>query len=260
MGNYRHCVEKGAAVTYDDKLSLPAGSRYFHSNLIPLRDSSGRIHRVVGACTDITEQKVIEERLRRSESRLKGAQRLARIGNWERDKSTDIGYWSDEMFRIYGLPTGIAPSFLAFLNCVYPEDRQKLLEAHQTVESTDAPVDIEFRIIRPNDEMRYVRTILEAVRDDHGAVVRTVGATQDVTDRKRAQDEVFARQKLESVGTLASGIAHDFNNLLGAVLAQTELAQAECGDGFRSRRSTEDDPHADDPRLRNCPSVDDLCR
>ena len=124
VGNYRLCVEKGAAVTYDDELTFPGGSRYFHTNLIPLRDSSGRIHRVVGACIDITELKVVEERLRRSESRLSGAQRLARVGNWERDISTGTAYWSDEMFRIYGLPTGVAPSFTAFLNCLYPEDRE----------------------------------------------------------------------------------------------------------------------------------------
>jgi nitrogen-specific signal transduction histidine kinase/CheY-like chemotaxis protein len=76
-----------------------------------------------------------------------------------------------------------------------------------------------------------VQAIIEAVRNDSGEVVRTVGATQDITDQKRAQEEVFARQKLESVGTLASGIAHDFNNLLGGVLLQTELAQEECAVG-----------------------------
>jgi nitrogen-specific signal transduction histidine kinase/CheY-like chemotaxis protein len=58
-----------------------------------------------------------------------------------------------------------------------------------------------------------------------------VGATQDITDQKRAQEESLARQKLESLGTLAGGIAHDFNNLLGAVLAQSELAIGELAAG-----------------------------
>jgi nitrogen-specific signal transduction histidine kinase/ActR/RegA family two-component response regulator len=58
-------------------------------------------------------------------------------------------------------------------------------------------------------------------------VIRVVGVTQDITDLKRSQQESAAKQKLESVGTLASGIAHDFNNLLGGVLAQADLALAE---------------------------------
>jgi nitrogen-specific signal transduction histidine kinase len=57
------------------------------------------------------------------------------------------------------------------------------------------------------------------------------GACQDITDSRRAQEEMVARQKLESVGTLANGIAHDFNNILGAVMAQAELALAEVAAG-----------------------------
>jgi PAS domain S-box-containing protein len=185
----------------------------------------------IGSCTDITDQKQVVERLRGSETRLKDAQHLAKIGSFERNLEDDKAYWSDEMFRIYGLVNDTPPSTTALLNCVYPNDRQKLVEAHEQVRANNAPVDIEFRIVRPDGEVRYARTILEAVRDDRGAVVHMVGATQDVTDLKRAQEESVARQKLESLGTLASGIAHDFNNLLGSILAQTELAHLECADG-----------------------------
>jgi nitrogen-specific signal transduction histidine kinase len=67
--------------------------------------------------------------------------------------------------------------------------------------------------------------------DEDGSPECMFGACQDVTDARRAKEESFARQKLESLGTLAGGIAHDFNNLLGAVLAQTELAMAELATG-----------------------------
>ena len=80
-----------------------------------------------------------------------------------------------------------------------------------------------------------------------------------MTDLKRAQADGFARQKLESVGTLASGIAHDFNNILGGVLSQTELAREEC-----AARSSPDEElttirESGDTRLRNCSPVDGLC-
>ena len=71
----------------------------------------------------------------------------------------------------------------------------------------------------------------EIVLGDDGLPVRIFGALQDITDSRRAQQRLFAAQKLESIGTLASGIAHDFNNLLGAVLAQAELALAELAAG-----------------------------
>jgi signal transduction histidine kinase len=93
----------------------------------------------------------------------------------------------------------------------------------------------EYRIVRADGEIRFVRSVLEAIRDDHDAVIRVVGATQDITDLRRAQQESAARQKLESVGTLASGIAHDFNNLLGGVLAESELALAELDAGLHPR-------------------------
>jgi nitrogen-specific signal transduction histidine kinase/CheY-like chemotaxis protein len=67
--------------------------------------------------------------------------------------------------------------------------------------------------------------------DEDGSPTRMFGTCQDVTGARRAQEDAFARQKLESLGALASGIAHDFNNLLGATLAQAELATVELASG-----------------------------
>jgi len=59
--NYCRCLEAGTPITYDDELNLPSGRRYFHSNLIPMRNASGRIHRIVGACIDTTDFKRTQE-------------------------------------------------------------------------------------------------------------------------------------------------------------------------------------------------------
>jgi C4-dicarboxylate-specific signal transduction histidine kinase len=85
--------------------------------------------------------------------------------------------------------------------------------------------------------VRFVRSIIESVKNDRRVVVPLVGATQDITEAKRAQDELWARQKLESLGTLAAGIAHDFNNLLGGVLAQADLALTELSSGSNAGRA-----------------------
>jgi two-component system cell cycle sensor histidine kinase/response regulator CckA len=177
----------------------------------------------IGSCIDITEQKLIEERLRASEGRLMNAQRLARLGCWERDDATGITEFSDEMLSILGRPDYPPRTLAEFLNYVHPEDRERVREGALRARSTGTSVEGEYRIIRADSEVRVVRSVLEAIRNERGAVIRVVGATQDITDLKDAQEESAARQKLESVGTLASGIAHDFNNLLGGVLAQAEL-------------------------------------
>jgi PAS domain S-box-containing protein len=74
---------------------------------------------------------------------------------------------------------------------------------------------------------RWIRAVYEPTRDAGGHVDGWIAVVTDITDARRAQEEEFARQKLESLGTLAGGIAHDFNNLLGGVLAQAELALEE---------------------------------
>jgi two-component system, cell cycle sensor histidine kinase and response regulator CckA len=77
---------------------------------------------------------------------------------------------------------------------------------------------------------RFFQTNLIPLRNQQGRIHRIIGCCIDFTDLKRSQEEAFDRQKLESVGVLASGIAHDFNNILGAILASTELALIERGD------------------------------
>ena len=87
-----------------------------------------------------------------------------------------------------------------------------------------------------------------------------VGNCTDITDLKRSQEENLARQKLESVGRLASGIAHDFNNLLGGVLAQADLALEELASGARPEEELNRIRMVAIARRRNRPPAHDLCR
>jgi signal transduction histidine kinase len=91
----------------------------------------------------------------------------------------------------------------------------------------------EFQIVRPDGDLRTVTFTSQILLDGAGAPRHIFGACQDVTDDRRMQEEDLARQKLETVGTLANGIAHDFNNLLGGVLAQAQLALSELAAGSR---------------------------
>ena len=161
--------------------------RWLLNNATPLY-REGEFAGFIGSCIDITEQKLIEEQLRASEVQLKDAQRLAKVGSWERHIDADSIYWSDENSRIFGLPNDAQPNFPSFLKCVHPKDREKILEADRQVRLTHGPLEVEYRIIRPDGEARFVRSIVEVIRNDQGAPVRLAGATQDITEQVEARE------------------------------------------------------------------------
>ncbi len=205
--------------------------RFVHSVFEALRNGQGLAVRVVGASQDITEQVTAGELLRESEGRLKSAERLAHLGHWSWDAKSKQVIWSEECFRIFGRPLDFQPSYEEFLNAVLPPDRELVERAQRERLAGKNGTSIEYRIGRPDGDVRIVKSVSEVVLDEEGGTVRMFGAAQDITDLRRAQEESFARQKLETLGTLANGIAHDFNNLLGAVLAQADVALAECAAG-----------------------------
>ena len=143
---------------------------------------------VVGTSVDVTERKQAEQALRESEANLKRAQEIAHIGSWYLDITRNHLTWSDEVFRIFGIPTGTALSYEAFLNRVYPQDREHVNRAW-TAALHGAPYDIEHRVLA-GDELKWVRERAAVEFDPQGKAVRGIGTVQDITERKRAEEEV----------------------------------------------------------------------
>ena len=185
----------------------------------------------IAVVEDITEQVKARELLRQSEWHLKNAARLAHIGYWQWDIKANQVSGSDEMFRIFGKPANYTPSYDDFLQTVIPEEREQVTRWVGDCLAEKRGSEIEYQIAWPNGEVRAVSCISELSLGEEGLPTRMFGACQDITDFRRAQRENLARQKLESIGTLAGGIAHDFNNLLAGVLAEAELAGAELEQG-----------------------------
>ena len=170
--------------------------------------------------------------LRTSEERLKAAERLAHVGHWDWDVKTNKLSWSEEVYRIFGVPREYEPSYDGFIQAAVPHDSERLRKWTGDCIARQVGQSIEFQIVRPDGDSRTLSCTSEVSIDEEGLPARFFGACQDITDSRRVQQEDFARKKLESVGILAGGIAHDFNNLLGGVLAQSELALEEGGSGL----------------------------
>jgi PAS domain S-box-containing protein len=127
------------------------------------------------------------------ERKLEEAQRLAHVGYWERDPDTDLITWSDETYRIFGLEPQARTLRLAQLpELVHPEDRQILIQALAEARS-GGPRDVEYRVIRPNGEVRLVHSQGNVIRDESGGPRRMFGTVQDITERKRAEQRLMAQ-------------------------------------------------------------------
>ena len=182
---------------------------------------------------DLIERSRAEEKLSESEQHLKNTERLARVGHWRWDIRANRISGSEEMFRIFGKPQNYIPSYEGFLQDLLSQDRERMERLIGDSLARKIGHSIEYQIAHPSGDLRTISCIWEVALDEEELPVGVFGTCQDVTDSRRAQEKLFAKQRLESLGALAGGIAHDFNNLLGGVLAHSELALAELANGWK---------------------------
>ena len=138
---------------------------------------------------EASERRQVEEELRQSETRLAEAQRLAHMGNWQRDLATDDTTWSEEAYRIFGIPPEMGVDQQAFRNSLHPEDKSRVLATVEGTLETAGSHWLEYRIIRPDGKTRHVQSFAEAICDPTGVPVRLFGTVQDVTELKRLEEE-----------------------------------------------------------------------
>lgn len=120
--------------------------------------------------------------------RVTALEEVADVGTWEWDVAADTVTWSDQMYRIFRVkPDGFAATFDGYLGCLHPDDRAA---ARATVEHalTDAqPYAADYRVLSEEGEQRWVHCRGRAITDDDGAVIRLLGTSQDITERKQVE-------------------------------------------------------------------------
>jgi PAS domain S-box-containing protein len=137
---------------------------------------------------------LIFRNLGESERKLEEAQRLTHVGYWERDLDTDLITWSDESYRIFAVPTAEILSFRRVAELIHPDDLAMVLEAVSAALRGGPRYDLEFRVIRPNGEVRIVHSQADVTWDESGRARRMFGTVQDITERKRAEEELRASE------------------------------------------------------------------
>ena len=145
---------------------------------------------VLLSISDITERKQVEEALRESENRLVLALSAAQMSVWEWDLHTNNIFWSPEFFGIAGVnKDAFGRTIESFTNLIHSEDVSRVLTSAEKALADKTLFAEEFRIIRPDDEIRWLSNLGQAEYDSSGEHLLLIGTVQDVTERKQAEIE-----------------------------------------------------------------------
>ena len=215
----------GETFTTLSEINLADGrTTYIMAHYMPDRAPDGAVRGFYVLAQDITELRHSEDAQRASLAHLNQAQRIAHIGSWEYNESTDELVWSDEVFRIFGVSKeNFSPTRDKIQEFVHPDDRATMVGARERSQNGETDYTYDYRITRPDGDVRFLRnTVLVVARENDGAV-RRAGTVQDITDQVKTQEQLRQSSKMEAVGQLTGGIAHDFNNLLAVMLGNLEL-------------------------------------
>jgi PAS domain S-box-containing protein len=147
---------------------------------IPI-DIQGEIHHFI-IFQDLTEQKRTQYDLETKDLRLREIQKIAKLGHWENNLIKNNLYWSDEVYKIYGVkPNSYFPTYKKTLDFVHPDDRESVQSAYQTSLQTREPYEIVHRIILSDGTRKYVNEKCSTIYDDEGNPVRSLGTVMDIT-------------------------------------------------------------------------------
>lgn len=217
-GIWADCARERRAIVHNDYMALPyrKGLPEGHAQLVRelvvpiLRDENviailgvgNKPHNytekdveivsyVADVAWEIAKHKRAEEAVKQKQALLDESQQLAHIGSWDLDLKTNRFVWTDETYRIFGFaPQAFQPTIEDFTNTIHPDDRTMVMEKYHEAMVTKIFDDVDYRVIRPDDTLRWVHATGRVYADDTAVASRVVGTIQDITERWQAERDL----------------------------------------------------------------------
>jgi PAS domain S-box-containing protein len=224
-----NAVQEKREYEVEHRMILPNGTiKHVHALGHLVLNPSRDVLEVMGSAVDITDRKLAEAALRRSEAYLAQAQQLSHTGSFGWDVSKDEIYWSAETFRIFEFKPAGKVTVDLILQRTHPEDRIAVQQLLERIIQQRTTFDFEHRLLMPDGSVKYVHVVGRPSENESGRL-ELVGAVTDVSERKLAEQEreqlrtdLAHLNRVSMLGELAASVSHELKQPIAASMADAQ--------------------------------------
>lgn len=210
-------IRRREPIEIEHRIRLPDGAiGWLSSRAVPVLDDEGAIAEWFGMATDITQRRQVEQQLARGAEMLRVASEIGKVGLWDWNVESGEVIWSDENFRMQGYePGAVVPTYALWTERIHPDDRGPTDAAVARAMETGEEYIQDYRVVRPEGEVRWLSGRGRFLYDETGQPVRMLGAMIDITQRRREEEW----QRL-----MVAELQHRVRNLIGMVRSVARLS------------------------------------